>query len=98
VLKLKEWSGTSQKIAIDVSLALKQANASQAIQKLLASESLLVDEEISLGRLNSFCVLMGYEPMVMLATGPVLDSRIPLIIKSNPGFFKDLRLLETLNE
>lgn len=81
---MKQWSRTDlapERLWFDADLALKQARAHTAVQKLISGDPLETDDLIAFGRLNSFCFLMRYEPMVMLATDPMPNPALAEILR-----------------
>lgn len=75
---LREWQPEDTRTGIDFDLLVKKAGARDAIAKLAWGKTLSADETISLGRLNSHCVLEWFEPMVILVGTPTL---IPSLVE-----------------
>ena len=86
---LRSWTDEPPEVASSAAeLAIKASGSIDAIRKLLRKEPVTVDEELSLGRLNSHCFLMGYEPMVLLYDFPRIDPAIPLLLEQHSKHFR----------
>jgi len=68
-------------MGIDADLLIKKAKARPAIENLINSRPLSSSDLISLGRLNSYCVLEWYEPMVVLIEDPRISPNLVAILK-----------------
>ncbi|MGO4454578.1 hypothetical protein [Arthrobacter sp. RAF14] len=73
---LRAWASGEPIAAIDAELALQAADAGWSVEKLLRGEELDDQDLIAFGRLNSYCVLQWYEPIVSLVRDPVIDPEV----------------------
>lgn len=78
---LRSWVYGDPVVGIDADLLMSKAGARESIRKLVRGETLDVEDIVSFGRLNSFCVLEWYEPMVILVGDPRLDPNLPEILR-----------------
>ena len=86
---LRSWTDEPPDIAAGAAeLAIKASDSVDAIRKLLRKEPVTVAEQLSLGRLNSHCFLMGYEPMVLLYDFPRIDPAIPPLLEQHSKHFR----------
>ena len=67
--------------SIDLELVLKASGARDSVMKLVNEDPLTPQDELAFGRLNSWCVQMWYEPMVMLITRPQLDPSAKALLR-----------------
>lgn len=73
---LRPWTAEVP-ATLDLALSIKAANAGEPLIRLLNGEELTKDDLIAFGRLNSYCVLKWYEPLVSLI-GPRAPEITPL--------------------
>lgn len=86
---LRAWTDEPPEIASSAAeLAIKASDSIDAIRKLLRKEPATLEEQVSLGRLNSHCFLMGYEPMVLLYDYPRIDPAIPPLLEQYSKHFR----------
>lgn len=86
---LRAWTDEPPEIASSTAeLAIKASDSIDAIRKLLRKEAATLEEQVSLGRLNSHCFLMGYEPMVLLYDYPRIDPAIPPLLEQYSKHFR----------
>lgn len=86
---LRSWTEEPPQFASAAAeLAIKASQSLEAVRKLIAGEIVTVEEELTLGRLNSQCFLMGYEPMVLLIERPRLNPTVGSLLL---GFSKHFR-------
>ncbi|MGO3796628.1 MAG: hypothetical protein ACTJGR_05860 [Pauljensenia sp.] len=78
---LRPWDAAEPNIELAALLLIKSADARGAIERLVRSESLSVEDLLTFGRLNSWCVLQWREPMVMLIGEPQIDPALPAILR-----------------
>ncbi|MEV4667879.1 hypothetical protein [Microbacterium sp. LWO12-1.2] len=70
---LRSWREETWEREHNARAVLKFSEATDAVRKLIAGESLTTEDIVSLGRLNSFCVAQWYEPLVELMREPFID-------------------------
>lgn len=85
---LRSWAHQPPRIAASAAeLAAKGSGSVDAVRALLNQQSVDTEGQASLGRLNSQCFLMGYEPMVvLLADRPRLDPDVRILLEGAPLF------------
>lgn len=84
---LRSWLSHTDVVTADAIFTVRMAGAKEALERLIAGESLSPDDQIALGRLNSYCVARWYEPMVALMHEVHIDPDVaqflsPLLVKS----------------
>lgn len=67
---LRTWEAQNPVAIVDVNLVIQKAQARDALIRLINGEDLSSDDYIALGRLNSWCVLDWWEPLVLLIDHP----------------------------
>ena len=87
---LRSWDSSEPITSVDAELIIKAANAKAAVIRLVNDEPLSVKDELAFGRLNSWCVQMWYEPMVMLIGNPQIDPALPELLRNHTKVFRDL--------
>jgi len=70
---LRSWLDVTAVVTSDALANIHFAHAGDALKRLLAGAALSDSDVIALGRLNSFCVVRWYEPMVTLLDKPFID-------------------------
>lgn len=80
---LRQWEPDSPVAAIDVNLVIGKAAAGPALASLLAGQDLSAEETIAVGRLNSYCVLEWWEPLVMLIDKPTISAETADFLRSH---------------
>lgn len=71
---LREWDDLPAEHAAGAAhLMLAGAHAEDAVARLIAGEPLSTDDVVAFGRLNFFCYLSGWVPMVALYREPLMD-------------------------
>jgi hypothetical protein len=80
---LREWNSGEEIVPVDAELLIKSAHAGQAIRKLVSGEPLTTEDTITFGRLNSWCVLRWYEPMVVLIDEPRIHPALPTLLRDH---------------
>lgn len=78
---LRPWDAAEPNIAFAALLLIRSAGARGAIERLVRSEPVSVEDLVTFGRLNSWCVLQWREPMVMLIGEPRIDPALPGILR-----------------
>lgn len=78
---LRPWDSTEPVTAVDAELIIKAARAATAVRALIDGTPLTVDDQLTLGRLNSWAVQHWYEPMVNLIGEPRLDPALPDLLR-----------------
>ena len=70
---LRSWHETTPVVDHDAMSVVTFANARDALARLIAREPLSLQDQVALGRLNSYCVVQGYEPIVSLLREPYIE-------------------------
>ncbi|MGM1018430.1 MAG: hypothetical protein ACQEW8_12920 [Actinomycetota bacterium] len=70
---LRSWSEPTQEREHNARSVLRFSAAQDSLRQLIAGEHLATADLVSFGRLNSFCVALGYEPLVELMREPFID-------------------------
>ncbi|PPF69544.1 hypothetical protein C5E16_04300 [Clavibacter michiganensis] len=71
---LREWDDIPARFAAGAAhLMVQGAEAAEAVERLIAGETLGSDDVIAFGRLNFHCYLSGWVPMVALYREPRID-------------------------
>lgn len=68
---------------------IKSAGAAGALRKLVHGEPVTVEDEAVFGRLNSWCVQMWYEPMVVLIKRPQVSPGVRALLESTKALRGD---------
>ncbi|MBP3036635.1 hypothetical protein J2M53_10280 [Arthrobacter sp. zg-ZUI100] len=86
---LRPWEDT-QLAGADLTLAIKTAQAEDAVVRLINGEDLSKDDIISFGRLNAVCVMRWYEPVVNLLgpRSPELHPNHIALIRKHSKLFR----------
>lgn len=71
---LRKWDASSPMARHDINLMMLKANASESLLRLIRNEQLTDQDQIVFGKLNSWCVLDCYEPLVLLVDHPRIAS------------------------
>lgn len=72
--------------AFDAEFAINAANALAPLRRLIDGDQLSDEDVIAFGRLNSWCVLRWYEPLVSLLQSPeISDDLVRFLRESVPG-------------
>lgn len=84
---LRSWLEATREREHNARAVLSFSEATDAVRKLIAGETLTLEDMVSFGRLNSFCVLQWYEPLVELMREPYIDPDVaelfgPLVKKA----------------
>jgi hypothetical protein len=78
---LRSWTDPTDVVEVDAMASIQFAKAEAAVGRLLAGEQLTADDLLAFGRLNSFCVVRWYEPMVTLLPDPFMDPEVQSFLR-----------------
>jgi hypothetical protein len=88
---LRSWDSSELVTATDAELIIQNAEAGPAIVRLVNGEPISVEDELTFGRLNWWCVQMWYEPMVMLIRRQQIHPALPELLRNHTKVFRDPR-------
>lgn len=80
---LRSWLVPTEVVHVDAIAVVSVAGARDALARLIKRETLSLEDQVALGRLNSFSVAQWYEPVVTLHGEPHIEQEIA-------GFFEPL--------
>ncbi|GAB3552189.1 hypothetical protein GCM10027404_22360 [Arthrobacter tumbae] len=84
---LRGWL-TEDVASIDINLIIKKADAGDALQRLIDKEPLTTEDYLIFGRLNSWCVLDWWEPLVLLIDRARIAPEIEDFLRRNAKVIK----------
>lgn len=83
---LRSWTSGEPVAPFDAEFAIAGAEALSPLRRLLDGDQLSDDDLIAFGRLNSYCVLRWYEPLVSLIRGPEIPPEVARFLRESvPG-------------
>ena len=78
---LRSWTSGEPIAPIDAELIIQASESLASLRRLIQGSELEDRDLIAFGRLNSYCVLMWYEPMVSLIREPRIDPDLVQLLK-----------------
>lgn len=70
---LRSWSSPTPVVEHDARAVVVFSGARDPLARIIAGEPLSLEDQVALGRLNSFCVAQWYEPIVTMLREPHID-------------------------
>ncbi|GAA4772521.1 hypothetical protein [Microbacterium gilvum] len=70
---LRSWLGATPVVKVDALATVGISRSRDALGALIAGDPLTLEDQVALGRLNSFAVSRWYEPVVDLRGKPAID-------------------------
>ncbi|WP_163618465.1 hypothetical protein [Microbacterium sp. B35-30] len=82
----RSWLAPTRVVEHDALAVVSFSGARDALGRLIANEPLSLEDQLALGRLNSFCFALWYEPVVTMLKDPAIDTEVaaffePLLAK-----------------
>lgn len=83
---LRSWTSGESVAPFDAELAIAASESLGSLLRLLDGDKLSDADLIAFGRLNSYCVLRWYEPLVSLIRGPEIPPEVIEFLRDSvPG-------------
>jgi hypothetical protein len=82
----RSWLAPTRVVDHDALAVVSFSGARDALGRLIRDEPLSLEDQVALGRLNSFCFALWYEPAVTMLRDPAIDPEVaaffgPLLAK-----------------
>lgn len=84
--RLRSWTSGESVAPFDAEFAIAASEALGSLRRLLDGDQLSNADVVAFGRLNSYCVLRWYEPLVNLIRGPEIPPEVIEFLRDSvPG-------------
>ncbi len=80
---LRSWLNGEEVTRYDAELIVQKSGSADSLRKLFSGGSLDDADLIAFGRLNSWCVLQWYEPIVILVSKPTAAAKVVKFLSEN---------------
>lgn len=82
----RSWLRPTEVVQHDAMSVVSFSRSRDALRRLIGDEQLSLEDQVVLGRLNSYCFALWYEPVVTMLPAPQVDPEVaaffePLLAK-----------------
>jgi hypothetical protein len=85
---LRAWDPSNPHAVVGINLVLQAAQAEEALIRLVNGDPLSVEDQLTFGRLNSWCVNQWWEPLVLLVGRPRIGAEHVQFLRDHADAFR----------